>query len=72
MAKFFGKSVYKGMAIGPVVVLKNQDQQVKRKKTEDPEGEIQRVADAIGEAQTQLQGLYDKAVAEVGEASAAI
>ena len=72
MAKFFGKSVNKGMAIGPVVVLKNQDQQVKRKKTEDPEGEIQRVADAIGEAQTQLQGLYDKAVAEVGEASAAI
>ena len=72
MAKFFGKSVYKGMATGPVVVLKNQDQQVKRKKTEDPEGEIQRVADAIGEAQTQLQGLYDKAVAEVGEASAAI
>ncbi len=72
MVKFYGKSVYKGMAIGPVVVLKNEEEKVKRKKIEDPEAEIKRVTDAVGMAQEQLQALYDKAVREVGEASAAI
>lgn len=72
MQSFLGKSVYKGIALGPVVVLKNDDFQVKRKSVEDAEAEILRLKQAIEQAKTQLQGLYDKAVKEVGEDSAAI
>ncbi len=72
MQKFVGKSVYKGIALGPVVVLKNNDFQVKRRKIEDAEAEICRVELAGETAKQQLQGLYDKAVKEVGESSAAI
>ncbi len=70
--KFYGKPVYKGIAIGPVVVLKKEDQKVKRNKVQDPDLEIRRVEDAVKMAQDQLQKLYDKAVVEVGETSAAI
>lgn len=72
MLCFMGKSVYKGIAMGPVVVLKKNDYQVKRKKIEDAEAEIARVTPALECARKQLQTLYDKAVIEVGEASAAI
>ncbi len=72
MLKFSGKSVYKGIVLGPAAVLKNNDFQVKRERSEDPEAEIARVEAAAGKAQEQLQKLYDKAVIEVGEASAAI
>lgn len=72
MLEFSGKSVYKGIVLGPVVVLKKSDYKVKREKTEDIEGEIKRVAEATAQAQKQLQKLYEKAVKQVGEASAAI
>lgn len=72
MIKFSGKSVYKGIAVGPVAVLKNNDFQVKRAKIEDAEAEIGRVEEAVEKSQEQLRMLYDKAVKEVGEASAAI
>ena len=72
MLKFSGKSVYKGIVLGPAAVLKNNDFQVKRERSEDPEAEIARVETAVEKAQEQLQKLYDKAVIEVGEASAAI
>ncbi len=72
MLKFSGKSVYKGIAVGPVVVLKPQDQKVKRLKVENTEHEIRRLEKAGEQSKIQLQALYDKAVKEVGEASAAI
>ena len=72
MLKFSGKSVYKGIVLGPAAVLKNNDFQVKRERSEDSEAEIVRVETAVEKAQEQLQKLYDKAVIEVGEASAAI
>lgn len=72
MIKFFGKTVYKGIAAGPVVVLKKEDEKVKRSRVEKPEDEIQKVKEAVASSQEQLQRLYDKAVKEVGEASAAI
>lgn len=72
MVKFFGKPVYKGIAVGPVLVLKKEDQQVRRNKTENPEDEVAKVNQAVEVSQEQLQHLYDKAVKEVGEASAAI
>ena len=64
--------MYKGIAMGPVVVLKKNDYQVKRTRIEDPEAEIKRVDEALEKSKEQLQKLYDKAVQEVGEASAAI
>ena len=72
MQCFQGKSVYKGIAMGPVVVLKKNDYQVKLTRIEDAETEAARVDVALKASQEQLQKLYDKAVKEVGEASAAI
>lgn len=72
MQCFEGKSVYKGIVMGPVAVLKKHDYQVKRRRIEFPEVEMTRVQQAIKESQEQLQKLYDKAVIEVGETSAAI
>ena len=72
MQCFQGKSVYKGIVMGPVAVLKKNDYQVKRARIEDPEAEVKRVKEAVEISKKQLGRLYDKAVREVGEASAAI
>lgn len=72
MRSYKGKSVYKGIALGPVVVLANKETQVKRSRIEDPEMEIARLEEAADQAKKQLQTLYDKALREVGETNAAI
>ena len=72
MQYFQGKSVYKGIVMGPVAVLKKNDYQVKRARIEDPEAEVKRMEEAVEVSKKQLGRLYDKAVREVGEASAAI
>ena len=72
MKRYSGKTVYKGIQMGPVFVLKGKESQVKRVRIEDAQAEIERVEHAVRKAQEQLQRLYDKAVKEVGEASAAI
>ena len=72
MQYFQGKSVYKGIVMGPVAVLKKNDYQVKRARIEDPEAEVKRVKEAVEVSKKQLGRLYDKAGREVGEASAAI
>ena len=72
MQYFQGKSVYKGIVMGPVAVLKKNDYQVKRARIEDSEAEVKRVKEAVEVSKKQLGRLYDKAVREVEEASAAI
>ena len=72
MLKLSGKSVYKGIVLGPVTVLGKEDAQIKRTKITDADAEIARVGKAGEQAQAQLQKLYDKALKEVGESSAAI
>lgn len=72
MKVYNGKSVYKGIVLGPVVVLKNKDSQVTRRRIEDADTEMARLKKAGEQAKEQLQKLYDKAVKEVGETSAAI
>ena len=72
MIKLAGKSVYKGIAMGPIVVLKKNDAEVKRFKVEDSQAEMDRLQAAIEVSQGQLGKLYEKALKEVGEASAAI
>ena len=70
--EYKGKSVYKGIVLGPIAVFKKNDVQVKREKITDADAEIARMQEAVTASQEQLQKLYDKAVKEVGEASAAI
>lgn len=72
MEVYQGKSVFGGIAIGRISVHKKDEQQVKRVKIEDPEQEIFRYRQAKQTAMEQLQGLYQKALKEVGEANAAI
>ena len=72
MQVYNGKSVFGGIAIGKISVYQKKEQQVKRVKVEDPDQEMARYEKAKAEGIHQLQGLYDKALKEVGEANAAI
>ena len=72
MVKLSGKSVYAGIAIGHITVLKKVDYMVKRKKIDDVDAEIKRLKNASAKAKKQLQQLYEKALIEVGKANADI
>lgn len=72
METYNGKSVFSGIAIGRISVYKKGEQQVKRNKITDVDAELNRFEDAKKTAIEQLQGLYEKALKEVGEANAAI
>ena len=72
MQVYNGKSVFGGIAIGKISVYQKKEQQVKRVKIENPDQELARYEKAKTEGIRQLQGLYDKALKEVGEANAAI
>lgn len=72
MTEYRGKSVYGGIAIGKIRVMTKREHPIVRQKVEDSGKEVHRFEEAKTEAQNQLAGLYDKAVTEVGEASAAI
>ncbi|XCP84980.1 phosphoenolpyruvate--protein phosphotransferase [Roseburia hominis] len=72
MNTYYGKSVFGGIAIGRISVYKKGEQQVKRVKIMDADAEMKRYQAAKMVAMEQLQGLYDKALKEVGEANAAI
>lgn len=72
MEKYTGKSIFKGIAIGKILFYKKGEQPVKRVKIEDTAEQIKRYEDARAKAAEQLQGLYEKALKEVGEANAAV
>ncbi|MGF0018244.1 phosphoenolpyruvate--protein phosphotransferase [Sporofaciens sp. SGI.106] len=72
MKVYCGKSVFSGIAIGKIRVYKKDEHQVKRVKVSDVDGEMARYDEAKEKAIQELQGLYDKALKEVGEANAAI
>ena len=72
MVVYEGKAVFEGVAIGKLSVYKKNEETVKREKVEDVDAEIARYAEAREAAVEQLQALYEKAVKEVGEASAEI
>lgn len=67
-----GKSVYKGIVMGPVFVMKKDTGLVKRVEITDAEAEIARIGDAIQESKEQLQVLYEKALDTVGVSNAEI
>ena len=72
MLEITGKSVFGGVAIGPVKVYRKGENVVKRVKVEDTEAEVKRFDAAKDTAKDQLDALHDKALKEVGEANAAI
>ena len=67
-----GKSVYAGIAMGPVVILKRREQRLKQMQISDPEEEIGRLTAAIMQSQSQIRELYETALHEVGESNAMI
>ncbi len=72
MRRLSGKSVYKGIALGPSIVFKKNEYPVQRIKAADADTEILRLKKAAELAASQLQQLYKKALKEAGEAGAAI
>lgn len=67
-----GKSVCGGIAIGKIHLMVKAEKRIVRHSIEDTEKEVIRFEDARAVAKQQLSELYGKAVAEVGEANAAI
>ncbi len=72
MPTYRGKSVFGGIAIGKIKVIKKENAQVKRYHVENLSGELERFEKAKEVAMLQLQTLYEKALKEVGETNAAI
>lgn len=72
MEMYTGKSIFKGIAIGKILFYQKGEQPVKRMKIEDTAEQIKRYEAARAKAAEQLQGLYEKALKEVGEANAAV
>lgn len=72
MEIYSGKSVFGGIITGKIQVYKKGEEQVKRVRITDPDAEMVRYEEAKAEAVRQLQGLYEKALKEVGEANAQI
>ena len=72
MITLTGKSVFGGVEIGKIAFYKRNNQQVKRYRVEDTEAEVTRFESAKASAVEQLQGLYAKAMKDVGEENAMI
>lgn len=67
-----GKGVSKGVANGPIYFYRRGGGEVVKTAVADTAAEKQRFEDARATAMEQLAGLYEKAVAEVGEEGAAL
>ena len=70
--RYSGKTVYKGIALGKVVVLPRVQEQIRKMEIAHPEQEIERLGRAVKASGQQLAALYDKALEEVGESGAAV
>ncbi len=72
MEQYTGKSIFNAIAIGPIYFYQKAQATVVRKHVDDIEAEKTRFASAKDAALKELQILYDKAIAEVGESGAGI
>ena len=72
MEKKYGKKIFNGIAIGRIRFYAKTENRVSRTEIQDVEKEIARYHEAREEASAQLEKLYEKALAEVGEANAEI
>ena len=67
-----GKSVFTGIAIGPLALFHRNTISTAPRAIDDAEAEVQRFQKARTEAVLQLQKLYEKAVEKIGEEQAAV
>ena len=72
MRTFCGKGVYGAIAIGKISVLRRKEAKVTREHVENVDSERERFERAVAEAVRELEGLYEIALVEVGEAGAQI
>lgn len=72
MITLAGKSVYQDICMGKICFFKKKKGDIKRYHIDNTENEMKRYEEARQEGIKQLQGLYEKALAEAGEANAAI
>ena len=72
MTTLKGKGVYGAIALGRISVFTRKEASVKRVRIEDTKAEKARLGVAKKKATEQLQQIYNKALREVGEASAQI
>ena len=55
MRSYIGKPVYKGVRLGPVIVIKDMHAPVKREKADSSEAELKRLEKACDKTKNQLQ-----------------
>ena len=67
-----GKSVFNGVAIGKIFVYRKADKAVSQNQVKDTAAEMARFEAAKEKAMSQLKGLYEKALKDVGEEEAMI
>ena len=72
MKVFNGTAVFGGVAFGRISIYKRNEQTIKREHIQDAAAEIKRFEDAKQTAISELKGLYEKALKEVGESHAQI
>lgn len=72
MMEFTGKSIFQGVAIGPIHTYHKKEATIVREHIEDAEAEIARFDAAREIATKQLEVLYEKALSEVGQSGASI
>ena len=72
MVKISGKSVFGGVSIGKLLFYQRKEKVIKRIHVDNVDGEWNRFQSAKNTAVSQLKGLYEKALNDVGEANAMI
>ena len=72
MRSYQGKGVYEAIAIGRIVIRKQESALIPRYSTENIEEELARIETAKRQAVRQLKEIYEKALTEVGETNAQI
>ena len=72
MITLHGKSVFGGIAIGPMSMYRRAQHKIKRYRVEDPQAEIQRFHSAKETTLQKLEALHQRALQEVGESGAMI
>ena len=72
MITLHGKSVFGGIAIGPMSMYRRAQHKIKRYRVEDPQAEILRFHSAKETTLQKLDALHQRALQEVGESGAMI
>ena len=72
MVKISGKSVFGGVSIGKLLFYQRKEKVIKRIHVDNVDDEWNRFQSAKNTAVSQLKGLYEKALNDVGEANAMI